>query len=150
MSKPGANAIFIVQRFAWDAMHRIPGHEGVCKAFHGHRYTAEFSLTAEKLDALGRVVDFYVVEDVIGGWIKRHLDHTAILYKNDDEPAVKAAIEMNKRLGQPVYLLDGYPTVEVIVAELGKVASELLRPQGVRVVSIRLWETPECSAVWTA
>lgn len=150
MPKPGQSAIFIVQRFEWDAMHRIPGHEGVCKAYHGHRYAAEFSLTAERLDELGRVVDFYVVEEIIGGWIRRHLDHTAILYKNDDEPSVKAVIEMNKRLGKPVYLLDGFPTVEVIVAELGKIAGELLRPHGVRVVSIRLWETPECSAVWTA
>jgi 6-pyruvoyltetrahydropterin/6-carboxytetrahydropterin synthase len=150
MSKPGGNAIFIVQRIEWDAMHRIPGHEGICKAYHGHRYAAEFSLTADKLDALGRVVDFFVVEEVLGGWIKRHFDHTAILYKNDDEPSVKAVIEANKRLGKPAYLLDGFPTVEVIVTELGKVAGELLRPHGVRIVSIRLWETPECSAVWTA
>ncbi len=127
MSKPGASAIFIVQRFEWDAMHRIPGHEGICKAFHGHRYAAEFSLTADRLDALGRVVDFYVIEDVLGGWIERHFDHTAILYAKDDEPAVRAAIEMNKRLGKPAYLLDGHPTVEMIVTELGKVASELLR-----------------------
>lgn len=149
MSNLDANAIVIVQRIEWDAMHRIPGHEGPCKAYHGHRYAAEFSLTAEKLDALGRVVDFYVVEEVLGGWIKRHFDHTAILYAGDDEPSIKAVIETNERLGKPAYLLDGYPTVEVIVAELGKVATELLRPHGVRVISIRLWETPDCSAVWT-
>ena len=150
MSKPGGSAITIVQRFVWDAMHRIPGHEGVCKAFHGHRYEAEFTLAADKLDPLGRVVDFFVVEEVIGGWIKSHFDHTALFFKNDDEPAVKQAIEMNKRLGKPAYLLDAHPTVEVIVAELAKVTAELVRPRGVRVVSIRLWETPECSAVWTA
>jgi 6-pyruvoyltetrahydropterin/6-carboxytetrahydropterin synthase len=150
MSNQSANAIVIVQRIEWDAMHRIPGHEGVCKAYHGHRYAAEFSVTADKLDALGRVVDFYVIEEIIGGWIKQNLDHTAILYAKDDEPSVKAVIKANKRLGKPVYLLDAYPTVEVIVAELGKVTTKLLKPHGVRVVSIRLWETPECSAVWTA
>lgn len=150
MSNQSANAIVIVQRIEWDAMHRIPGHEGACKAYHGHRYAAEISVTAEKLDTLGRVVDFSVIEDVIGGWIKQNFDHTAILYAKDDEPSVKAVIEANKRLGKPVYLLNGYPTVEVIVAELGKVTSELLKPHGVRVVSIRLWETPECSAMWTA
>lgn len=148
MSNQSANAIVIVQRIEWDAMHRIPGHEGACKAYHGHRYAAEISVTAEKLDALGRVVDFSVIEDVVGGWIKQNFDHTAILYAKDDEPSVKAVIEANKRLGKPVYLLDGYPTVEVIVAELGKVVTKLLKSHGVRVVSIRLWETPECSAVW--
>jgi 6-pyruvoyltetrahydropterin/6-carboxytetrahydropterin synthase len=150
MSKPGVNTISIVQRIEWDAMHRIPGHEGICKAYHGHRYAAEFTLTAEKLDALGRVVDFFTVEEVLGGWIKQHFDHTAILYKDYDEPTVKAVIEANKRLGRPAYLLDGYPTVEVIVAELAKVAAELMKPHGVRVVSIRLWEAPGSSAVWSA
>jgi 6-pyruvoyltetrahydropterin/6-carboxytetrahydropterin synthase len=150
MSKPGGSAIQIVQRIEWDAMHRIPGHEGICKAYHGHRYAAEFTLTSEKLDALGRVVDFFTVDDVIGGWIKKHLDHTAILYRHDDEPSVKGVIEMNARLGRPVYLLDGFPTVEVIAAELGKVASELMKPYGVRIVTVRLWEAPESSAVWTA
>jgi 6-pyruvoyltetrahydropterin/6-carboxytetrahydropterin synthase len=150
MSDPDGNAIIIVQQIEWDAMHRIPGHEGACKAYHGHRYSAEISVTAEKLDALGRVIDFAVIEDLIGGWIKRHFDHTAILYAKDDEPSVKTVIEANQRLGKPVYLLDGYPTVEVIVAELGKITTELLKPHGVRVISIRLWETPQCSALWTA
>jgi len=150
MSKPGNNSIVIVHRIEWDAMHRIPGHEGACKAYHGHRYAAEISVTADKLDALGRVVDFSVIEDVIGGWIRQNLDHTAILYIRDDEPSAKSVIEANRRLGKPAYLLEHYPTVEVIVAELGRVTNELLKPHGVRVISIRLWETPECSALWFA
>ncbi|HXM31618.1 MAG TPA: 6-carboxytetrahydropterin synthase [Xanthobacteraceae bacterium] len=150
MSNENAKSIAIVQRLEWDAMHRIPGHEGVCKAYHGHRYAAEISVTAEKLDALGRVVDFSVIEDAVGGWIKLHFDHTAILYTKDDEPSVKAVIEANKRLGRPAYLLEGYPTVENIAAELGRVSAELLAPHGVRVISIRLWETPQSSALWTA
>ena len=50
MSNETAKSIAIVQRLEWDAMHRIPGHEGVCKAYHGHRYAAEISVTADKLD----------------------------------------------------------------------------------------------------
>jgi 6-pyruvoyltetrahydropterin/6-carboxytetrahydropterin synthase len=150
MSNENAKSIAIVQRLEWDAMHRIPGHEGVCKAYHGHRYAAEISVTAEKLDALGRVIDFSVIEDAVGGWIKLHFDHTAILYAKDDETSAKAVIEANKRLGKPVYLLEGYPTVENIAAELGRISAELLAPHGVRVTSIRLWETPQSSALWTA
>jgi 6-pyruvoyltetrahydropterin/6-carboxytetrahydropterin synthase len=150
MSNENAKSIAIVQRLEWDAMHRIPGHEGACKAYHGHRYAAEISVAADRLDALGRVVDFCVIEDTVGGWIKDHFDHTAILYARDDEPSVKAVIEANKRLGKPVYLLDGYPTVENIAAELGRISAELLAPHGVRVISIRLWETPQSSALWTA
>lgn len=150
MSNENAKSIAIVQRLEWDAMHRIPGHEGACKAYHGHRYAAEISVAADKLDALGRVVDFSVIEDTVGGWIKEHFDHTAILYAKDDEPSVKAVIEANKRLGKPVYLLGGYPTVENIAAELGRVSAKLLGTHGVRVLSVRLWETPQSSATWTA
>src|SRR5262245_5291306 len=150
MSNESAKSIVIVQRLEWDAMHRIPGHEGICKAYHGHRYAAEISVTAEKLDALGRVIDFFVIEGIVGGWIKKNFDHTAILYAKDDEPSVKTVIEANQRLGRPAYLLPGYPTVENIAAELGRVSAELLAPHGVRVVSIRLWETPQSSALWTA
>jgi 6-pyruvoyltetrahydropterin/6-carboxytetrahydropterin synthase len=150
MSKQNAKSIAIVQRLEWDAMHRIPGHEGACKAYHGHRYAAEITVSAERLDALGRVVDFSVIEDVVGGWIRKHFDHTAILYAKDDEPSAKTVIEANLRLGRPVYVLDGYPTVEVIAAELGRVSMKLLEPHGVRVLSIRLWETPQSSALWTA
>ncbi len=150
MSNESAKSIAIVQRMEWDAMHRIPGHEGACKAYHGHRYAAEISVAADKLDSLGRVVDFSVIEDVIGGWIKEHFDHTAILYARDDEPSVKAVIEANQRLGKPVYLLDGYPTVENIAAELARISTGLLAPHSVRVISIRLWETPQSSALWTA
>ena len=91
-----------------------------------------------------------MIENTVGDWILRHFDHTAILYAKDDEPSVKAVIEANKRLGKPVYLLEGYPTVENIAAELGRISAELLAPHGVRVVSIRLWETPQSSALWTA
>src|SRR5258708_30688975 len=133
MSNENAKSIAIVQRLEWDAMHRIPGHEGVCKAYHGHRYAAEISVTADKLDALGRVVDFSVIEDTVGGWIKEHFDHTAILYAKDDEPSVKAVIEANQRLGKPAYLLRGYPTLENIPAEPGRIGAQLLPPPGVRV-----------------
>jgi len=150
MASERPKSIAIVQRLEWDAMHRIPGHEGICKAYHGHRYAAEISVTAEKLDALGRVIDFFVVEEIVGGWIKKNFDHTAILYAKDDEPSVKTVIDANQRLGRPAYLLPGYPTVENIAAELGRVSAELLKPHGVRVVSIRLWETPHSSALWTA
>lgn len=136
------------RRLEWDAMHRIPQHESKCRAFHGHRYVAEISCTAETLDSAGRVVDFGVIKELVGGWIDRHWDHTAILLRDDPDPACQAIAATNSAAGRPVYWLDVPPTAENLVQELARVASQLLRPVGVDVVHIRLWETPNGAAEW--
>jgi 6-pyruvoyltetrahydropterin/6-carboxytetrahydropterin synthase len=135
------------RRIAWDAMHRIPEHESKCRAFHGHRYTAELTCAVPELDSLGRVVDFGVIKERVGGWVDAHWDHTAILLRGDPEAGPIA--EANARLGRPVYWLDRHPTAENLVAELARVAQELLHDTGVTIVRLRLWETPNSSAEWT-
>lgn len=140
--------ITCTRRLEWDALHRIPGHEGACRAFHGHRYAAEITCAVPELDRLGRVVDFGVVKERVGGWIDRHWDHTALLARWDRHPAALAIARANAELGRPAYLLDRAPTAEVIAAELGRVASELLADTGVEVVEVRVWETPNGSATW--
>ncbi len=138
------------RRLAWDAMHRVPRHESKCAAFHGHRYTADVTCSAEQLDDRGRVVDFGVIKQLVGAWIDERWDHTAILMRGDDDPACVAVAESNARHGRPVYWMDGHPTAENVAAELARVASELLAPTGVTVVHVRVWETPNGWADWSA
>lgn len=135
------------RRIEWDAMHRIPRHESKCRAFHGHRYAAELTCDAPELDDRGRVVDFGVIKERVGGWVDQHWDHTAILMKGD--PEAEPLAQANARLGRPVYWTERPPTAEVIVAVLARIAQELLADTGVTVVRIRLWETPNGSAEWT-
>lgn len=146
--KNPANRIVATRRLEWDAMHRIPGHEGKCGAFHGHRYAAEFSVEAPSLDALGRVIDFAVIKAEVGRWIDDHFDHTAILHKSD--PAANFVAKFNSEAGRQVYLLETMPTAENIAMELSEIASNLLKPFSIRLVSVRVWETPNCSATWSA
>lgn len=150
-SRTGATmAIINTRRLEWDAMHRVPGHEGKCKAFHGHRYVAELTCSAPQLDGLGRVIDFGVLKDVVGRWIDDTWDHTAILMRADPDPAVQQIVESNRKYGRPVYHLDGAPTAENIAAELARVAQQLLRDTQIAIVEVRVWETPNCSATWAA
>ena len=81
--------ITCTRRIEWDAMHRIPLHESKCRAFHGHRYAAEITCHVPQLDALGRVIDFGVVKQTVGGWVDAHWDHTAILMRDDPDPAAR-------------------------------------------------------------
>ena len=137
------------RRLEWDAMHRIPRHESKCAAFHGHRYAAEITCHAPELDDRGRVVDFGVVKNIVGGWIDRNWDHTALLMDGDPDPAVAVLAASNLAHGRPVYWMPVPPTAENIAAELARVAGELLAPAGVTVVSLRVWETPNGSAEWS-
>ena len=142
--------ISISRRFEWDGAHRIAGHEGACKAIHGHRYVAEVELAAPGMDALGRVIDFGVLKGVIGEWILTNLDHTAVFDRADADPAVRAVVELNQRMGKPAYILDGPPTAERLVVELARALGPILAGHGVTLEAVRLWETPNCSATWRA
>lgn len=141
--------ITCTRRLAWDAMHRVPRHESKCAAFHGHRYTAEITCHAPELDDRGRVVDFGVVKEKVGGWIDEHWDHTAILMREDPDPAVVFLAQSNAAHGRPVYWTEAPPTAETLAAELGRIATELLADSGVRVVHVRIYETPNGWADWT-
>ncbi|MSQ00437.1 MAG: 6-carboxytetrahydropterin synthase [Myxococcales bacterium] len=136
------------RRLEWDAMHRIPRHESKCAAFHGHRYAAEITACAPELDDRGRVVDFGVIKERVGGWIDQNWDHTAILMRGDPDPAIGVLAASNAAHGRPVYWMDDPPTAENIVAALAGVAQRLLADTGVEVVRVRLWETPNGSAEW--
>lgn len=102
------------------------------------------------LDDKGRVIDFGVVKSLVGGWIDEHWDHTAIFQRGDPEPGVQEIAVSNSRFGRPVYWMDLPPTAECMAAELARVAQDLLAPTGVRLVRLRLWETPNGSAEWIA
>lgn len=138
------------RRLEWDAAHRVPGHEGQCAAWHGHRYVAEVSCAADALDAVGRIIDFGAIKSLVGGWIDTHWDHTAILMAGDPDPGAQAIAASNAAAGRPVYWMDAPPTAENLVLELARIARDQLGARGIEVVAIRLWETPNCSAEWTA
>lgn len=136
----------VTRTFEWDAGHRVLGHEGKCKHLHGHRYKAEVTVVAPELDALGRVVDFGVLKDVVGRWVDEAWDHNLLLHK--DDPLWRAAVWDPAVLqGKEAYCMpNGNPTAENIAQELYDVARRLLLALGFEVIKVRVWETPNCFA----
>jgi 6-pyruvoyltetrahydropterin/6-carboxytetrahydropterin synthase len=131
----------ITRSFEFDAAHRVQRHESKCRRLHGHRWRIEVVLDAARLDEVGRVVDFGVVKAKLGAWIDEHLDH-GVLAGRDDAALIEAA----RLCDTEPYLLKGEPTAENIAAELLLVAGSMLDADGVAVVGVRVWETPNCSA----
>jgi 6-pyruvoyltetrahydropterin/6-carboxytetrahydropterin synthase len=141
----------VTRSIEWDMAHRIPLHGGRCQNLHGHRYRAEITCTAVALDEVGFVVDFGCIKRLVGSWVDEHWDHNTVYQRGD-------TFMDNLRLqyeatwpGEPETLrhwhaTESAPTAENLAQALHQVASELLEREGLRVLSVSLWETPNCRA----
>lgn len=147
MVRDGGAILTCTRRLEWDAMHRVPDYQGPCRAFHGHRYAAEIEC-AGPVQHDGMIIDFGVLKSIIGSWIDDHWDHTALLWSEDSEPAVDAIRVANEGYGRPVYFFKAPLTAENIASELGRIAQKILEPYHLSVSSVKVFETPNCSATW--
>lgn len=145
----------VIRRFTFDAGHRIPGHESKCQHLHGHTYILEVELSSPGLDELGRVIDFGEIKSIFGDLLECFLDHSLILWENDH--TARKAMELMAESSDPqkVFLMDQIPTAENILRLICEdlfpdVLGEWEKFREVKITGGRLWETPNCSAVWKA
>lgn len=125
----------ITKAFEWDCAHRLYGHKGKCSAIHGHRYRAEFTVTADRLDELGMVIDFGDLKAVIGEWLDNNWDHSLLLAKND--PLIEALRGQCFRL----CVCPSNPTAEWMAQYLLEAISSHLPPE-INLDRVRVYETP--------
>lgn len=137
-----------VTKFRFCSGHRLLGHENKCANLHGHNYHAFIHAEAEDLsnqfDAVGRVIDFAVLKEKIGGWILENWDHTMILYEKDAK-----TIELVKQCerNKEIFVMDANPTAENMAKYLiEQVCPQVLQGTGVVVRKIILWETEDSFA----
>ena len=137
--------ITCTRRIQFCAGHRVHKHESRCNSMHGHNYVALFEARCigGGLDSLGRVIDFSVLKERLGGWIDRNWDHGFIHHDADTEVAAAVAAVG----GTKGYALPYNPTAENMARYLlNTVAPEALAGTGVEVTEVLLWETENCYA----
>jgi len=143
--------ITCTRRYQFCAGHRVHGHENKCAQIHGHNYVAMITARADDdgLDDIGRVIDFSVLKERFGTWIDQNWDHKFLAWAGDDElrdfwhePATHKAEKL-----WPVFWLDYNPTAENIGRVLMELAPDLMQGTNVRIVSVRVEETENCSAL---
>lgn len=135
--------IICTRRLEFDSAHRVMEHESKCKMLHGHRYVVEASFGAVELDAIGRVIDFGVIREVLGKWIDDNLDHNTILFEKDQNLGENIA----KITGQKIYYMKSNPTAENIAKHLLEdICPQLFANHNIKCVGIKVYETPNCSA----
>lgn len=136
-------ALTIMRRIRFCAGHRLFQHGGKCEHFHGHNYVADFFVTSDTQDSVGRIVDFADLKSRCKGWLDQNWDHSFLVYQND-----RNAIQALKSV-QPsrLFELPYNPTAENMAKYLVEVAApQFMVGSGGKVVRVRIWETEDSYA----
>ncbi len=125
--------------------HRVKNHESKCATLHGHNGIIWVHAIPKKdLDDLGRVIDFSVLKEKVGGWVDQYWDHTMILFK-DDEETIKLVDQAPSF--KDTFILPTNPTAENLAKYLlTEICPKVLKDSGVMVYKITFWETENCYA----
>lgn len=128
----------------FSAGHRVMNHESKCATAHGHNYYVLIEAEAAALDDIGRIIDFSVLKERIGGWIDEQWDHNFLVWERDTE--VLDALRALPRKKGP-FVCPFNPTAEEMARYLlEEVGPSQLEETGVRIASITVYETDNCSA----
>lgn len=137
----------ITRIFEFDAAHRVMNEKVKCFNLHGHRFKVEITFEYSAKAALGYAVDFKELKRIAGAWIDEHLDHACLLNPMDSD-----LIDFCLKKGWRLHVMgmgsisDRNPSAENIASELFSIMECLFLGDrsGIRVVKIRLYETPNC------
>jgi len=142
--------------------HRVHGHENKCAQLHGHNYRVTFTLGRdnEQLDAIGRVLDFGIINTKLCQWLEKHWDHKFLAWRDDplmsalvcaldgpEENTTQTQREAMTMMRDSIVWLPFNPTAENMAAFLLEwVGPDALHNTGAILLSVRIEETRKCSA----
>jgi 6-pyruvoyltetrahydropterin/6-carboxytetrahydropterin synthase len=84
------------------------------------------------------VFDFEDIKRTVQTWIDEELDHKMLLSRED------SLVDVFKKLGEPVFLMEGNPTAE----NIAKTIYDYAVSQKLPIYEVRLWETPHSFAAY--
>src|SRR5712671_1632105 len=88
----------------FSAAHQLRLYDGSMEPLHGHNWRVEVTVRAEKLDAIGVVMDFHelerLVDAIIGEYHNRHLNEVAS-FASTNPSAENVALKIARRSSSP-------------------------------------------------
>jgi 6-pyruvoyltetrahydropterin/6-carboxytetrahydropterin synthase len=118
----GAFEISIRRQFS--ASHQLYLNDGVLEPLHGHNWRVKITVGAPSLDSIGTVMDFHELERLADAII---------------------APMHNRHLNELPAFAQTNPSAENVAL---LVAQRLALPKNVRLISVEIWETDDCSAIY--
>lgn len=139
--------------------HRVVGHEGKCRFLHGHNYRVHFTVEADALDSIGRVMDFSVIKERLCMWLEKYWDHKFLAWGND--VLIRTLVENAKHDGdlseseaalfaESVIFVPFNPTAENMALHLVQIVGPLqLKDTGCILTEVVIEETRKCSCSYS-
>lgn len=142
--------IRVTKEFSFEMAHALWNYDGPCKNVHGHSYRLFVTLIGEPVSDRnnpkhGMVIDFGDLKKIVNSEIVDRFDHTAVVSSDVEEQRLKA---LNQMFGN-VLVVDYQPTCENMVVDIANRINPLL-PKGVKLHSLKLYETANSYAEWYA
>lgn len=128
--------------------HRVVGHENKCRYLHGHNYRIHFICESDKLDNLGRVIDFGEIKSRLCFWLEDNWDHKFLAWESDRlmRELFAGSDEDNRLLNASVIFVPFNPTAENMAQYLVEVIGpRQLEGTGIKLVECTVDETQKCS-----
>lgn len=127
--------------------HRLGGaYSGRCLHWHGHRYEVEITVTAQRLNEDGMIVDFKKLKEVVKMVLDDKWDHGACV--RADDPLARPL--MGDAHHERVHIINANPTLEWMVEhwalELQKALDNFC--PGVAVSMLKASETARNTVTW--
>lgn len=127
--------------------HRLGGaYSGRCLHWHGHRYEVEITVTAQKLNKDGMIVDFKKLKEVVKAVLDDKWDHGACI--REDDPLALPLMEDDHH--ERVHTIDANPTLEWMVERWALALQKALDTEcpGVAVSMLKASETARNTVTW--
>jgi 6-pyruvoyltetrahydropterin/6-carboxytetrahydropterin synthase len=142
--------IRVTKEFPFEMAHVLLNYDGPCKNVHGHSYRLFVTLSGLPTDnqdnpKYGMVIDFSDLKIIVKKHIVNIFDHSVVLSNKIDK---EKADMFSKMFGNTV-LVDYQPTCENLVADFAERITPYL-PSGVKLHSLKLYETATSFAEWYA
>lgn len=135
--------------------HRVHGHESKCAYLHGHNYRIHFTVEADQLDTVGRVIDFSAIKSKLCMWLEEHWDHKFLAWSGDTFMVALMEASETYHVPSPAHTMfyDSIvwvpfnPTAENMAQNLLEVIGpQQLKGTGCRLVAVTVEETRKCEA----
>ncbi|SMO45260.1 6-pyruvoyl trahydropterin synthase family protein [Solitalea koreensis] len=143
--------IRLTKYFNFEAAHALFGYDGKCRNVHGHSYELYVTIVGPIINdpnhvKNGMVMDFGDLKEIVKSEIVDIFDHATIL--NQNSPHIKLAAQLREHM-ERVLLTDYQPTCENMLADFAQKIQRRL-PDGIKLHSLKLHETPTSFAEWFA
>lgn len=168
----------VTRKLEIDAAHRITTHGSKCRHIHGHRYVIEVTLEADMLVSEGTetdmVLDFGFIKKELVKHIEEPCDHGFILSIHDDQMLKRLCPEntdydswkaelktdvqkngycetLNSHMETRLYIIATESTAECLAHHWYYRLEPVFRhfnDSNVILKEVKVWETPNCYAVY--